>query len=179
MIEAVLEGKEPNEIVDLALGRLKKKKKVLLRAFEGYELNGRIRSLMERILSHIRWLETRLGEIDIQVVSAMKPYREEWQLLQTLPGVNQISAAMLLAEIGVDMSQFKNRNHLSSWAGMCPGNNESAGKRRNGKTRKGNQNVRTLLCEIANAAIKTDSQFKGFYKGLVVRRGHKRAITLQ
>ncbi|MDM8551653.1 transposase [Desulfobacterales bacterium HSG2] len=83
---------------------------------------------------------------------------------------------MLLAEIGVDMSQFKNRNHLSSWAGMCPGNNESAGKRRSGKTRKGNQNVRTLLCEIANAAIKTDSQFKGFYKGLVIRRGHKRAI---
>lgn len=177
MIEAVLEGKEPNEIVDLALGRLKKKKKALLRAFEGYELNDRIRSLMERILSHIRWLETRLGEIDIQVVSAMNPYREEWQLLQTLPGINQISAAMLLAEIGVDMSQFKNRNHLSSWAGMCPGNNESAGKRRNGKTRKGNQNVRTLLCEIANAAIKTDSQFKGFYKGLVVRRGHKRAIV--
>lgn len=177
MVEAVLEGKEPEEIADLAVGRLKKKKKELLKAFDGYELSDRIQSLMERILSHIRWLESRLNEIDMQVVAAMEPYREEWQLLQTLPGINQISAAMLLTEIGVDMNQFKNRNHLSSWAGMCPGNNESAGKRRSGKTRKGNQNVRTLLCEIANAAIKTDSQFKGFYKGLVIRRGHKRAIV--
>ena len=60
---------------------------------------------------------------------------------------------------------------------MCPGNNESAGKRRSGKPRKGNQHIRTLLCEIANAVIKTDSQFKGFYKGLVIRRGHKRSIV--
>lgn len=177
MIEAVLEGKEPKEIVGLAVGRLKKKKKALLKAFEGYELSDRIQSLMEGILKHIRWLEIRLNEIDMQVVAAMEPYKEEWCLLQTLPGIDHMGAAMLLAEIGVDMKQFKNQNHLSSWAGMCPGNNESAGKRRSGKTGKGNQHIRTLLCEIANAAIKTDSQFKGFYKGLVIRRGHKRSIV--
>jgi transposase len=177
MIEAILEKKEPKEIVNLAVGRLKKKKKELLLALDGYELSDRIQSLMEGITNHIKWLEFRLQEIDSQVVAAMKPYREEWQLLQTLPGIDQISAAMLLAEIGVDMSQFKNRDHLSSWAGMCPGNNESAGKRKSGKARKGNMHVRSLLCEIANAAIKTNSQFKGFYKGLVIRRGHKRAIV--
>ena len=84
---------------------------------------------------------------------------------------------MLLTEIGVDMSQFKTASHLCSWAGMCPGNNESAGKRKSGKTRKSNKYIRTLLCEVANAAIKTNSQFKGVYKGLVIRRGHKRAIV--
>jgi transposase len=177
MIEAVLEGKEPKQIVDLAVGRLKKKKKELLKALDGYKLSDRIQSLMEGILSHMRWLEDRLEEIDLQVVAAMEPYKEEWKLLQTLPGIDQIGAAMLLAEIGVDMSQFKNQSHLSSWAGMCPGNNESAGKRKSGKTRKGNKHVRTILCEIANAAIKTNSQFKGFYKGLVIRKGHKRAIV--
>jgi transposase len=117
-----------------------------------------------------------LEEIDHQIVAAMKPYEEEWYLLQTLPGINQISAAMLLAEFGVDMSHFKNGDHLSSWAGMCPGNNESAGKRKSGRTRKGSGMIRNLLCEIANAAIKTESQFKGLYNGLVIRRGHKRAV---
>jgi transposase len=176
MIEAILEGKEPDEIADMALGRLKKKKKELLRALEDYRLSDRSQFLLKGVLSHIRWIEARLKEIDSQVFAAMKPYQEEWMILQTLPGIDRISAAMLLAEIGVDMGQFKNADHLSSWAGMCPGNNESAGKRKSGKTRNGNSYIRKLLCETANAAIKTDSQFKGLYKGLVIRRGHKRAI---
>jgi transposase len=83
---------------------------------------------------------------------------------------------MLLAEIGVDMSRFGNKDRLSSWAGMCPGNNESAGKKKSGRTRKANKYVRTLLCEISNSACKTRCQFQGFYKGLVIRRGHKRTI---
>lgn len=177
MIEAVLEGREPSEIVELAAGRLKKKKKDLLKALADYQLSDRVQSVMERILSHIKWLDGHIEEIDAQVVAAMEPYREEWQLLQTLPGINQISAAMLLTEIGVDMSQFKNGAHLSSWAGMCPGNNESAGKRKSGRSRKASVHVRTLLCEIANAAIKTNSQFKGYYRSLVIRRGHKRSIV--
>ena len=71
-----------------------------------------------------------MQEIDDQVVAAMKPYQEELQLLQTIPGIDKMGAAMLLAEIGVDMSRFGNKNRLSSWAGMCPGNNESAGKKK-------------------------------------------------
>ncbi len=114
--------------------------------------------------------------IDRQVFAAMESYQEEWQLAQTLPGMDQTSAAMLLVETGVDMSRFGSGDRLSSWAGMCPGNNESAGKRKTGRSRKGNRYVRAILCEVANAARKTDSQFKGLYQGLVVRRGHKRAI---
>jgi len=84
---------------------------------------------------------------------------------------------MLLSEIGVDMSRFGNKDKLCSWVAVCPGNNESAGKKRSGRTRKGNIYVRQLLCEAANSAIRTESQFKGLYKGLVIRRGHKRAIV--
>ena len=96
-------------------------------------------------------------------------------IIQTIPGFNEISAAMLLIEIGVDMSRFGNKDRLSSWAGMCPGNNQSAGKK-SGRTGKGDRYVKQILCEVSNSAIKTESQFKGFYKGIVIRRGHKRAI---
>ena len=107
----------------------------------------------------------------------MEPYKEHWQWLQTIPGVNIWSSAVLIAECGVDMQRFGTVEQLFSWAGMCPGNNESAGKRMSGKTRKGNSYIRSILCEIANAAIKTKSQFKDKYKTLVIRRGHKRAIV--
>jgi transposase len=96
--------------------------------------------------------------------------------LQTLPGVDKFSSAMLIVEIGVDMEQFGSDGNLSSWAGMCPGNNESAGKKKSGRAGKGNGTVRRILCEVANAARKTNSQFKGKYKSLVIRRGHKRTI---
>ena len=106
----------------------------------------------------------------------MQPYKTQWEILQTLPGLAPISAALLIIEMGVDMGRFSNSESLSSWAGMCPGNNASANKQKSGKTRKGNQYLRRVLCETANAAIKTKSQFKDKYQTLVVRRGHKRSI---
>ena len=106
----------------------------------------------------------------------MEPYEKQWKLLQTIPGVDEICAAMMIVELGVHMEHFGSREQLSSWAGLCPGNNESAGKKKSGRTRKDNQQLRTLLCEAANAAVKTESQFKGKYKCLLIRRGHKRAI---
>jgi transposase len=130
MIAALIEGdKEPNEIVQLASKRLNKKIPELIDALDG-DLTDRHRFLLRGIHSHIRWLEDRIREIDRQVVAAMEPYKEEWQLLQTIPGIDTLSAAMLLAEIGPDMSCFGSKDHLSSWAGMCPGNNESAGKKK-------------------------------------------------
>lgn len=130
MIEALIEGRRtPEEIAKLAIGRLGKKTPELRMALEG-RLSDRHRFLLKRIQGHIKWLERQIKEIDRQVVAAMEPYREEWQLLQTIPGFDQISAAMLLAEIGADMNCFGNKDRLSSWAGMCPGNNQSAGKKR-------------------------------------------------
>jgi transposase len=130
MIEALLEGKKtPYEIAELALGRLRVKKKEIRMSLDG-QLSDRHRFLLKQIKSHIDWIVDSIKEIDVQVVAAMQPYCEEWQLLQTIPGIDQTSAAMLLAEIGTDMSCFGSKDRLSSWAGMCPGNNMSAGKKR-------------------------------------------------
>ena len=177
MIQALIEGKKSaEEIAQMAEGKQKAKRPEIILALEGL-ISDRHRFLLKRIQRHIRWLDKQIGEIDSQVVAAMEPYRKEWELMQTIPGIDEIGAAMLLAEIGVDMPRFGSKDKLSSWAGMCPGNNESAGKKKSGHTRQGNRYVRQLLCEAANSAVKTESQFKGFYRGLVIRRGHKKAIV--
>lgn len=130
MIEALIKGVYlPDEIAKLATKRLRTKEADLRMALDG-RISDRHRFVLQRIMGHIEWLEKQIEEIDCQVVEAMKPYMKEWHLLQTIPGIDEISAAMLLAEIGVDMIRFGSKERLSSWAGMCPGNNESAGKKR-------------------------------------------------
>jgi transposase len=130
MILALIEGKKgPEEIARLAHGRLKAKQPEIILALDG-RMSDRHRFLLRRIESHIRWLEKQMGQIDSQVVAAMEPYRKEWELMQTIPGIDEIGAAMLLAEIGTDMTRFGSSDKLSSWAGMCPGNNETAGKKK-------------------------------------------------
>lgn len=177
MVDALIDGGfTPEQIAEKALGRLQKKKDALELALEG-EISDRHRLVLQKISGHIKWLQRQITMIDGQIVAAMEPYREEWKLLQTIPGLDVISAAMLIAEIGVDMTRFGSSDRLCSWTGMCPGNQESAGKRKSGRTRKANAYVRSLLCETANSASKTHSQFQGLYKGLVIRRGHKRAIV--
>ena len=176
MIEALIEGKmRPEEMAKLARGQLRKKEEALRLSLHG-TISDRRRYLLQCIQRHIRWLERQKAEIVRQVVAAMEPYRREWELVQTIPGFDELSAAMLLAEIGIDMSRFGKSERLTSWAGMCPGNNESAGKRLSGRTRKGNKYLRQSLVEVSNSARKTQSQFQSIYQGLVIRRGHKRAI---
>lgn len=177
MIKSLILGNESvEEIVELAYGRLRNKKSELKLSLEA-KISERHRDLLQRIEKHLRWLTEQVKEIDEKLVEAMMPYKEEWQLIQTIPGIDQISAAMLLAEIGTNMNQFGSKERLSSWVGICPGNNESAGKKKNSRICKGNKYVKSLLCEIANCANKTASQFKGYYKALAIRRGHKRAIV--
>ena len=107
----------------LAAGSLRRKQEDLVLALEG-DLSDRHRFLLQRITNHIRWLEEQLQELDVQIVAAMAPYPEEWRLMQTIPGIDHLSAAMLLAEFGPDMGRFGSKERLSSWAGMCPGNQE-------------------------------------------------------
>ena len=99
----------------------------------------------------------------------MQPYQEQWEILQTIPGIDKLSAAMIISETGIDMQQFENSKKLCAWAGVAPGNNESAGKRKSGKTTKGSCVLRSVLCEAANAAMRTRSQFKGYYDSLKIR----------
>lgn len=175
MITGLIEGKSPEELVGFARGRLKSKVAELFDSLDE-PLGERHRLLLYTIHHHMGFLAEELRHIDEYIFEAMAPYQQQWEFIQTVPGIDQIGAALLLVEIGVDMERFGSKENLASWAGMCPGNNESAGKRKSGKTRKGNCAVRRILCEAANAASKTNSQFKGKYQGLVIRRGHKRAI---
>jgi len=129
MIAALAAGeKDPAKMAALAKGSLRRKQEDLVLALEG-DLSDRHRFLLQRITNHIRWLEEQLQELDVQIVAAMGTYQEEWRLMQTIPGIDHLSAAMLLAEIGPDMGRFGSKERLSSWAGMCPGNHESAGKK--------------------------------------------------
>lgn len=177
MVDALIDGSfTPEQMAEMALGRLQKKRNALELALEG-EISDRHRLVLQKISGHMKWLQRQIAMIDGQIVTAMRPYQEEWKLLQTIPGLDVISAAMLIVEIGVDMTRFGSNDRFCSWGGMCPGNHESAGKRKTGRTRKANTYVRSLMCEVANSARKTKSQFQGIYQGLVIRRGHKRAIV--
>ena len=125
---------------------------------------------------HIEEIEARIARFDARLLGELESERNALALLQTIPGVDLIGAAMLLVETGTDMEVFDNADRLASWVGICPGNNESAGKRKSGRLRKGNLYVRRLLCEFAHAASRTTSVFKSKFQSLVVRRGYKRAI---
>ena len=107
----------------------------------------------------------------------MQPYAWAHRLLQTIPGIDAIAAALILIEISDDMSRFGCAERLAAWAALCPGNNESAGKRKSGRTRHGNNVIRYILCECANAARMTKSTLAAKFKSLMVRKSHKKAIV--
>jgi transposase len=175
MIEGLIAGTPAEQLPNLAKGMLRNKRDILEQALDG-ELSPRHRFVLSHIQAHIRHLEAELAELDRYLIDAMAPYANDWHLLQTLPGVDQIAAALILVEIGTDLSGFGDAAHFASWAALCPGNHESAGKRKSGKTRKGNHAIRYLLCEAANAARRTNSALRGRYQSLVARKGHKKAI---
>lgn len=175
MIEGLIAGTPVEPLPDLAKGVLRHKRDLLESALDG-ELSPRHRFVLHHIQNHVHALEAELNSLDAYLIDAMAPYAEYWQLLQTLPGIDRIAAALILVEIGTDLSLFASPEHFASWAALCPGNDERAGKRKRGKTRKGNHAIRSLLCEAANAARRTHSALRGKYQGLVARKGHKKAI---
>jgi transposase len=122
-------------------------------------------------------LESQLADLEHHLLEALQPHEAALQLLMTIPGIDRLAAAKLVVEIGVDMAAFGTAGRLCKWAGVCPGNDESAGKRRRSDTAPGNRYVRALLCQIAWAAVRTTSQFKGRFQSLVSRRGTKKAIV--
>jgi transposase len=129
IIQVLIDGKPLKSLVQCAKGRLKAKKQEIEASLDG-TLSSRHLFLLQCLQSHIHYLEQELIQIDNTLFEAMKPYQQQWELLQTIPGIDQISAAMLIVEIGIDMQQFGSPEKLASWAGMCPGNNESAGKKK-------------------------------------------------
>jgi transposase len=148
MIEGLIAGTPVEQLPDLAKGTLRNKRELLKQSLDG-ELTPRHRFVLQHIQNHIHSLTAELASLDAYLIDAMAPYAPYWHLLQTLPGLDQISTAMILVEIGTDLSVFGDAAQFASWAGVCPGNHESAGKRKTGKTRKGNHAIRYLLGEAA------------------------------
>jgi transposase len=175
MVKALIADRPLHEVLDQASTRLRASREELLEAIQG-ELSPSHRFVLDELMAHIEDIEARIARFDAYLLRALAGERNTLELLQTLPGVDLIGAAMLFVEIGKDMSLFGGADKLASWAGVCPGNNESAGKRKSAKRRRGNPYVRRLLCEFAQAARRTTCAFKSKFESLVVRRGHKRSI---
>jgi len=178
MSEAMVAGEENPELLsELAQRRLKNKKEDLKRALNG--LMGNHQKLMLAAqLRHIDYLDEEIGRLDEEIKRRMLPFEEDLELLDTIPGVARRTAETIVAEIGTNMDQFPSAAHLCSWAGLCPGQNESAGKRKSGKTRKGNKKLRSTLVEAARAAGRTKNTYlSSQYHRIAARRGANRAAV--
>src|SRR6266700_3331529 len=159
MLQAIVSGHtDPESLADLAKGLLRKKRPQLVQALSG-QIKPHHRFLIAELICQIEYFEEAIGRISTEVEERLRPFEEDIALLDSIPGVGRRTAEVLLAEIGWDMSRFPSDKHLASWAGMCPGNNESAGKRRTGKTRKGSRWLRHALIEAAHGAARTKNRY--------------------
>lgn len=175
LLATLLNGEaDTAQVGRLVHGRLRDKVPALERALAG-GFGSHQRFMVARQLRHIADLDQLIDEVSQEIAERMRPFEEELALLDTIPGVGRRTAEVILAEIGTDMSRFPTAGHLASWAGMCPGNHESAGKRRSGKTRKGSPWLRVTLTEAAYAAGRSHTYLSAQYHRLIARRGKKKA----
>jgi transposase len=177
MIQAILAGQDDSGcLAELAVGRLRSKIPQLSAALEGH-VTEHHRFMLRTLWDHLTYLEGATATLDQRIEEKMRPFERELELLATLPGVKGHVSQALLAEIGTDMSQFPTDLHISSWSGLCPGNHESAGKRKSGKAPKANRWLRRCLSQGAWAASHTKNTYlSSQFRRLAGRRGKKRAI---
>lgn len=181
MIQALIEGQAtPEAMAALAHGRLRASKTDLARALAA-PLKPHQRFMARAQLARIKQAELELERIDAELLRMAAPYRRQVELLMSIPGVNWINAITIITEIGIDMSAFHSAAHLASWAGLCPGNNESAGKQRSGKLRKGNVVLKTTLVNAAIAGSGSRGHKATFlaekFRRLAARRGKMKAAV--
>ena len=178
MLTAMVKGQEnPDELADLAQGQLRLKIPQLVEA-----LRGRVRAVhrfrLQLQLARIDFIDGQIAELEAEIEKQNAPMEEAVSLLAEIPGFDRTTAWSVIAEIGVDMNQFPSADDLASWAGVCPGNNESAGKRLSGKTRKGSRWLRQKLCQSAWCASRSkNSYFTAYFQRIAAHRGKKRAIV--
>jgi len=183
MLDALLEGTtDLAEVAQFAKGPAKKKVPEILAALEGHQMNDHHRRMIRYSLLHLKFLEEQIAELDRDIAEKIREagLEREWELLQSVPGIQERSAASVLAETGADMQVFPSEKDLSSWAGVCPGNNRSAGKNKSSHTTGGNKWVRSALTECAWAAAATKDCFlKDKFWRIVGRNGgHKGAALI-
>jgi transposase len=179
MLRAMIQGKtDPAELAELARGRLRGKIPLLQQAAQG-NLNEHHRFLLEQWVAIWDELEARIGKFDERIEEQMRPFEPVAQAWRSLPGIDRRTAQTMVAEMGADMNQFPNAAHAASWAALCPGEKESAGKRQSGQTRKGNVWLRRALTQAAwGASVTKGSYFKALYHRHAARKGKKRAIVI-
>ena len=163
-------------LAELSKGTLRNKKKELMLALEG-QLTQHHRFMLNMSQGIILSIDKFISDIDLQIDTYLEQCSETYDLLQTIPGVNKQTALAIVAEIGTDMGVFPTQHHLASWAGVCPGSNESAGKKKSERTNQGNRSLKTALTEAAWVATHMKgTYFKAKFESLSVRRGRKKAL---
>ncbi len=177
MLEAIVAGEsDPSKLAELARGTLKAKKGTLIEA-----LRGRVRDHHRRLIAtHLRLIDAlraSIAEIEKQIEDDLRPFAKAVELLQTIPGIGSTAAQTIIAEVGDDMTRFPSAGHLRSWAGLCPRMDESAGKRRSTRLRKGNVWLKTMLVQCAWAAIRKEGYLRALFLRIRSRQGAKKAIV--
>jgi transposase len=168
---------EPADIEKAAHKNLKAKKHDLFRSVQG-EFSQHHRVVLKSLLKTIQILERQISQLDSRIASLTSPHGDLLERIDEIPGINQVGAQAIVAEIGTSLSEFHSASAFAAWAGLCPGNNETAGKRRSGKSPVKKHHLKTILIECSWAAIKTkDSFYKSKYYSLKARRGAKKAIV--
>jgi transposase len=177
ILKAILAGEEDTErLAEMSKGILRKKIPDLRLALEG-RVTEHHRFLLQELLDHQEFLEKKMAEVEAEIEKRMRPFEAEVERLDTIPGVDRVTAWSLVAEVGVRMEQFPSAGHLASWAGLCPGSFESAGKRLSGRTRKGSASLRRCLCQVGSVVSHMrDNYLSAQYRRLAARRGGKRAV---
>jgi transposase len=178
ILDALTQGQtDPEQLVDLAHWRAQKKRAALEQAVVG-RLDGALRFVVQQQLAHLRSLDAQIAACDAEVAERMHPFAPDLARLRTIPGVGPRTAEVILAEVGPDVGRFRTHRHLAAWAGMCPGNKASGGKRRAARTRKGSPWLRAALAEAAWAASHCRRGYlPAQFRRLAARRGKKRAIV--
>ena len=178
ILQALLAGAaDAAALAQLAKGRMREKIPELERALVG-SFGSHQRFMVAQQLAHIDYLDAAIEQVSAEIAERLRPYEALVEQLDTIPGIGRYMAEALLSEIGTDMTRFPSGRHLASWAGMCPGNDCSAGKQRSGRTRKGNPWLRALLVQAAHAAArKRETYLAAQYRRLAARRGKSRAAV--
>ena len=166
------------EISSRLLRSLKKKSESVIESIEGYQMTDAQKYRMRLVHAHMDYITSTISDIDSMIDSLVEPYENAVQLLCTIPGVDRSSAITILSEIGTDMTQFSNSKRLCCWAGLTPGNNESAGKKKSVRITRAGVYLKPALVQAAHAAVKSNKSpyYKAKYERIMKRRGKKRAI---
>src|SRR5437879_11744060 len=176
MLEAIVKGEQDSQrLAEMSRGLLRNKLPELQQALEGRVTANR-RLLRRELMDQLYFVESEMRRIEQEIAERLGPFQSEVARLCTIPGVDRVTAWGLVAEIGLNMAQFPDAQHLASWAGLCPGSHESAGKRKSGKIRKGSLWLRRCLCQGAWAvSMQKNNYLSALYRRLAARRGSKRA----